>query len=161
MVPIGKIVRTQGNKGDLRLFPYLDYSEHIKELDSVYIMNRRFDVLGIRPHNQFLVMKLEGCDSIDSGRKLVGCLVEVPKEKIKELPNNQFYWHDLKGLSVFDEKNNFYGKIDDIFPTGSNDIFVVRNNNKEILIPAIKDVVTKIDIKQKRVIIHLMEGLIE
>lgn len=161
MTSIGKVVKTQGNKGELRVLPYLDFFDHLKKLDFVYIQNKKLEVQGIRPHNQFIVLKLKGCDSIDSGKEFVGCSVEVPKSRIKELSKDQFYWHDILGLSVFDEEGNSYGQIEDIFPTGSNDVFVVKEKEKEILIPAIKDVIKEINLKEKKVIIHLIDGLIE
>ncbi|HUU50931.1 MAG TPA: ribosome maturation factor RimM [Nitrospinota bacterium] len=161
MISIGKVVKTQGNKGDLRVLPYLNYPEHFKELDFVFIKDKKLKVLNIKSHKQFIILKLEGCDSIDRGREFIDYSIKIPKDKLKTLPSDQFYWHDIEGLTVFDEDGHLYGKIEEIIPTGSNDIFVVRNKDKETLIPAIKDVIKDINLAKKKVIIHLINGLID
>ena len=161
MTSIGKIVKTQGNKGELRVLPFLDFFEHLEKLDFVYIQDKKFEVQGIRAHNKFIALKLKGCDSIDSGKEFIGRSVEVPEDSIKKLSKDQFYWHDILGLSVFDEEGNSYGQIKEVFPTGSNDVFVLKEKEKEILIPATKDVIKEINLKEKKVIIHLIDGLIE
>lgn len=161
MISIGKVIKTQGIKGDLKIFPYLDYPEHVKELDFVFLNDQKFEVQKIRFQSRFVVMKLKGCDSIDSGKQFVGCLLEIPKNKLKKLSSDQFYWHDLIGLTVFDESGHEYGKVESIFPTGSNDVFLVKDKENERLLPAIKDVIKEVDIKNKKIIIHLINGLFD
>lgn len=161
MISIGKVVKTQGNKGDLRGLSYLSYPDYFKELDFVFIKDKKLKVLHIRSYKQFIILRLKGCDSIDRGKEFIDYSIKIPKDKLKTLPSDQFYWHDIEGLTVFDEDGHLYGKIEEIIPTGSNDIFVVKNKDKETLIPAIKDVIKEINLEKKKVIIHLIDGLID
>jgi 16S rRNA processing protein RimM len=161
MVPIGKVLKTQGIKGELKVFPYVDFLEHIEELDFLFIDDKEFRVQNVRRHKNFFVVKLEGIESIEDGEPLREGLIEIPEEKLKELSSEEFFWHDLIGMTVVDEEGCSYGKIKSIFPTGSNDVFVVESGGKEVLLPAIKDVIKEIDSQEKKVVIHLMEGLFE
>jgi 16S rRNA processing protein RimM len=161
MVPIGKVLKTQGIKGELKIFPYVDFLEHIEELDSLFIDDKEFRVQNVRIHKDFFVIKLEGIESIHDGEPFRGGLIKIPKERLRKLSPGEFFWHDLIGMTVVDEEGRSYGKIKSIFPTGSNDVFVIESGGKEILLPAIKDVIKKVALQEKRVVIHLMEGLFE
>lgn len=161
MVPIGKVLKTQGIKGELKIFPYVDFLEHIDKLDALFIDDKEFRVQNVRAQKDFFIMKLEGIESINDGELFRGELIKIPKERLRKLSPGEFFWHDLIGMTVVDEEGRSYGKIKSIFPTGSNDVFVIESGDKEILLPAIKDVVRKVALQEKKIIIHLMEGLFE
>jgi len=161
MVPIGKVLKTQGIKGELKIFPYVDFLEHIDKLDALFIDDKEFRVQNVRAQKDFFIVKLEGIESINDGELFRGELIKIPKERLRKLSPGEFFWHDLIGMTVVDEEGRSYGKIKSIFPTGSNDVFVIESGDKEILLPAIKDVVRKVALQEKKIIIHLMEGLFE
>ena len=79
----------------------------------------------------------------------------------KKLPENTYYIADLINLDVYTDENNFLGKVKDIYNTGANDIYSIETpEGKEILLPAIKDVIKQIDIENKKIIVHILKGLI-
>lgn len=87
--------------------------------------------------------------------------MKTEKESQEDLGEDTYYIVDLIGLDVYSDKNEYLGKIEDVFPTGSNDVYVVKDNlGKQILIPAIADVVKEVDLKNKKMIINLIPGLI-
>ena len=105
-------------------------------------------------------MKLEGIDSIEEANKYRNCYLKIKREDAVKLPENTYFIADLIGIQVFDESNNFLGNIVDIFSTGSNDVYVVKNEiGKEILLPAISEVIKQIDIKNSKMVVNLIEGL--
>ena len=87
--------------------------------------------------------------------------MKTEKQSQEELGEDTYYIVDLIGLDVYSDKDEYLGKIDDVFPTGSNDVYVIKDNlGKQILIPAIADVVKKVDLKNKKMIINLIPGLL-
>jgi len=83
----------------------------------------------------------------------------LPRNCLQELEEDEYYWHDIIGLNVFSEDGRYLGTIRSIFPTGSNDVYVCQNDDEEILIPAIADVIARIDLAERRMIIRLLKGL--
>ncbi len=169
LILIGEILRPQGNKGEVRIFPYLDNFDQYKRLKEVFIIDKdcveaRYGVIGIRSQGKYIAIHLNGFNSIDKAETLTGYGISVPKEWLAPLPEGHYYHYEIEGMNVYDEEGQYYGKITDIFSTGkgSNDVYIVKDNKeREILIPAIHDVIKKIDLKEKRITIHLMEGLVD
>ncbi len=165
LIPIGKIVKCQGNKGQVRLFPFIEdlalnnYTGEISTSDSSGTVLKR-KIASIRPNKRFWIIHFEGVNSIDEAQPLVGQKVAVNKNFFRKLPAGNYYWFEILGLDVYDEKDTFLGKIENFFSTGSNDIYVVKNKKeKEVFIPAIKEIVKQIDLKENKMIIHLVNGL--
>ncbi len=98
--------------------------------------------------------------SIEEAQKLIGCSVYADKENLTPLPPDEFYWYQLQGLRVEAEDGRFIGILEEVFPTGSNDVFVVRKEGKEILIPATDEVVARVNLQEKIIVIHPLEGLL-
>ena len=85
----------------------------------------------------------------------------MPSEQMKELPDGEYYWHEIIGLDVVTEEGLPLGRIESVFPTGSNDVFVCRGSEKEILLPAIGDCILKIDRNRGIMVVRLLKGLAE
>ena len=121
-----------------------------------------FQIKGVRYNKNIVLLKLKDIDTIEIGEKYRGNYLKIERADSIKLPKDSYFIVDLIGLDVYDENDEFLGNIEDIYNTGSNDIYVVRNDTtgKQILLPAIKDVVKKIDIENKKIIIKLIEGLI-
>jgi 16S rRNA processing protein RimM len=96
---------------------------------------------------------------VDSARELVGCKVYFPNDILQKLPPGEYYVHDIIGLDVYDEEGQWLGKIESVFPTGSNDVYVCRGNNKEILLPAVSHVIKQINIHQRMITVKIPNGL--
>lgn len=161
---IGKVVRTQGIKGLIRVKPFADIETFMTAetlfLGSGDIDPVRFNVLSAKQHQGAILLGLEGVKNMSQAEKLVGTNIYTDREALPELADGEYYWFEVLGLEVFTEDGQYLGKIKEIFPTGSNDVYVVRDKTKEYLIPAIEDVVKKIDLSDGRATIHLIKGLL-
>jgi 16S rRNA processing protein RimM len=106
-----------------------------------------------------VVLKLAGIDNREAAEVLRGALISVPAEQAVALPAGTYYWHQIIGLRVVDLEDRPLGQIADILATGGNDVYVVRSNGRELLLPAIRDVVKEIDLDGGVVRVDLLPGL--
>lgn len=150
---IGKIVNTFGIKGEVKIFPYVDYFLNLKNF---YIDNTKFEIEKIRNQKNVVIAKIKGIDDINEVENLKGKSIYIYDEDLPDLPKGTFYIKDLIGLDVVTDDGKQLGKIKDVFNTGANDIYDVDG----ILLPATDEVVKKIDIENHKVTVHLIEGLI-
>lgn len=160
---LGEIVKTRGLHGCLKVLTQMETPKITSDLKFVYLE----DILGHRKSHiireftatgKFVFLELEDIIDRDSAQKLVGYRVLIPGEKLEDLPQGEYYCRDIVGLEVYEEKGQYLGRIESIFPTGSNDIYVCRGE-REILLPAIADVVRHIDLEKKIMTVRLLEGL--
>ena len=164
-IEIGQIVNTNGLKGVVKVNPFTDDISKFEDLKYVYIQLKRelkkVKIEQVRYNKNQVLLKLEGIDSIEEAEKYRNFYLKTEKESQEDLGEDTYYIVDLIGLDVYSDKNEYLGKIEDVFPTGSNDVYVVKDNlGKQILIPAIVDVVKEVDLKNKKMIINLIPGLI-
>ncbi|MFN3966329.1 MAG: ribosome maturation factor RimM [Endomicrobiia bacterium] len=162
LLEIGHIVKPHGIKGELCVFIYRNYT--LEENNIVFFEKSTnlygpYKVNSIQRHKNFLIIRTEELKSIEETQNLTGASIGI---KIKKLPKNSFWVDDIVGCSVYLKTGQELGKVADVLRTGANDVYVVHNAKKtEILIPAIKQIIKKIDVKNKKIIIEPIEGLIE
>ena len=164
-IEIGQIVNTNGLKGVVKVNPFTDDISKFEDLKYVYIQLKnelkKVKIEQVRYNKNQVLLKLEGIDSIEEAEKYRNFYLKTEKESQEDLGEDTYYIVDLIGLDVYWDKNEYLGKIEDVFPTGSNDVYVVKDNlGKQILIPAIADVVKEVDLKNKKMTINLIPGLI-
>ncbi|MDY7032904.1 MAG: ribosome maturation factor RimM [Thermodesulfobacteriota bacterium] len=162
---IGKIVSTHGIQGKLRVYSYAESCRTFSTLDFLYVKDRKGDIkkyklVHIEPHKNVLLLELEGISFVDDAEKLVGSSVLMEKSSLDSLPEDEYYWFEIIGLEVFTDDGTFLGKVEKIIQTGSNDVYVIRDMDREFLIPAIEDIVVRIDVLKKTMIVHPIEGLL-
>jgi len=163
---IGQIVNTNGLKGFLKVKPLTDDITKFERLEFVYIQEGKElikkQIEKVRYVKNMVLLKLEGVDDINEAEKYKNFYLKIDKnEAIKDLPENSYLLVDILECEVFTEEGEHLGKMVDVLQTGSNDVYVVKNDlGKEILLPAIKDVVKNIDIQNKKIMVKLMDGLI-
>ena len=162
---IGQIVNTFGIDGLLKVKPFTDDIKRFDKLKKVYIAEKNnlteFVVEGVKYHKGLVLLKLKGIYDINTAEQYKGMYLKINRQDAVQLPKNSYFIADLLGLEVYDENNIFLGYIDDIFPTGSNDVYVVKNTDgKQILLPAIKSVIKNIDLENKKITVKLIEGLV-
>ena len=161
---IGQIVTTHGIKGAVKVNPFTDDISRFDDLKSLYIEFRKelleFEIEDVSYHKNQVIIKFKKIDSIDDANKYRSCYLKIKREDAVKLPKNTYFIADLIGIEVYDESNNLVGKLQDVFPTGSNDVYVVKKaDGKELLLPAIKKVIKKIDIENSKMIVDVIEGL--
>lgn len=164
---IGKIVNTHGIKGEVKVIPLTDDSRRYDDLKWVFVgddkTQKKYDVESVKYFKDTVIVKLKDVNDMDGAEKLKNLFFLVDRENAVKLPPDSYFVCDLVGSGVYEERGNFLGILKDIIQTGSNDVYVVRNEkaekNKEILIPALKSVVKDISIKDHKIIVNLPEGL--
>ena len=164
LLEIGRIVRSHGLTGRMKVLSYLESQDVLDHLEVVSVGRRvqdavTFSLDSLQTGRKWFILKLAGVEDKDAASKLVGSSLWMPLEKMKKLPDGEYYWHEIIGLEVVTEEGRILGRIKSVFPTGSNDVYVCRGNGKEILLPAIDDVVRKIDLEQRVMVVRLLEGL--
>ena len=162
-IPIGKVIKPHGLKGELKFMPFVREAEIYRNIKRVALDDSAKVVKQIqffRGHESRLIIKFKDCDSIEEASKLSGSEVYVHRDDFESLPDGDHYWFEILGLQVYDEEGKHYGRIVEIMETGSNDVYVVQDGKKELLLPMIESVVKTIDIKENKLIFHVVEGLL-
>lgn len=162
---VGQIVNTNGLKGLLKVNPFTDDITRFERLKTIFIEHKKelleFEIESVRYQKKQVLLKLKGIDTIEEAEKYREDYLKINRNKEEKLPEDTYYIVDLIGLDVYTEDGEILGKLDDVFSTGSNDVYVVKNSEgKQILLPAISDVIKNIDLKQKKIVVNLIEGLL-
>jgi len=162
-IKVGKIVNTHGVKGCMKVLALTDELERFDELDYVYteIDNMKRKVKDVWYRKGMVYLELEGISNMDDAIKLKESFVSIEENQLKELPQDTYYIFEHEGLEVYSAEGEYIGKIKEVFQTGANDVYEVKNKTNTYYIPAIKDVVKEVNIKDKKVIINVIEGLLE
>jgi len=129
------------------------------EIEGVEDIDTARALIGCQVFIPFFSLEIEGVEDIDTARALIGCQVFIPFDKLEKLSEGEYYWRDITGLEVFTEDGRKLGEIENIFNTGSNDVYVCTGGEREILLPAIEDVIKKIDLEKGFMVVELLEGL--
>ncbi len=118
-----------------------------------------FPLVAVQAGKDFFILQLGGIEHRDAAARLRGSSVWMPSEKMQKLPEGEYYWREIIGLQVLTEEDQILGRIEAVFPTGGNDVYVCREGGREILLPAIGDVVKKIDTDRGVMVVRLLKGL--
>ena len=160
-IPVGRVTRTHGLKGELKFFP-ADQDDLVVQKDQqIRLGETTFKIKSVRGVKSPFIVKFEGVDSIEAAQSLSGQEVLVAKEDFESLPEGEYYRFEIEGLKAFDDTGKYYGVIEEIIATGSNDVYVVRGDGKEWLVPMIDSVVQNIDLEEGKLVFHCVEGLFE
>jgi len=158
---VGQIVNTFGIKGFVKVNPFTDDITRFEELKNVYIKEKKYEIKEVKYHKNMVLLKFKGIDKIEDAEVLRNCYLEIERENAKKLEENEYYIVDLLGLEVYSDEGTLLGVVDDIYNTGSNDIYVVKDElGKQTLLPAIKEVIKNINIEEKKITVHLLKGLL-
>jgi 16S rRNA processing protein RimM len=165
---VGKIVNTQGIKGEVRVISQTDFPElrYQKGAKLTLFQEQKAPVELIvkshRKHKNFDILSFENHPNINDVEKYRDGILKVDKTDLTELAEDEFYYHEIIGLTVFDEKQQELGKIKEILSPGANDVWVVqRPKKKDILLPYIDSVIKVIDLENGQVFVEIPEGLID
>jgi len=161
----GEIVKTRGLHGCLKVRSYLDAENRRPRPDFIYIevapgQTKCFNLKKFEVAGSAFFMDLAEINDLESAKRLVGCKVYFSKDILEKLPDGEYYCHEIIGLDVYDEHGCYLGKIEAIFPTGSNDVYVCRKDKKEMMIPAISQVVKHVNLSQRVMTVQIPDGLL-
>ncbi len=165
---VGKIVNTHGIKGEVRVISKTDFpDERYAPGKQLFLFMPgatnpiELTVNSHRTHKSFDLLTFKGYENVNDVEKMKGGLLKVREDQLSELEEDEFYFHEIIGCLVFTTKGEEIGKIKEILTPGANDVWVVKGKGgKDILIPYIDEVVKKVDVKEKIILIDPMEGLL-
>jgi 16S rRNA processing protein RimM len=164
LIPIGKVVGTHGIKGYLKVISYAESIASFAPGKQLALRKQgkpvvTYGIESAHPHKRGMLLALNGIASVDAAREWVGSELCIDKASLPEPEKGTYYWHQIIGIEVFTVNDRHLGRVAAIFPTGSNDVYVVRDGKKEVLIPAIDSVVLEIDLTHNVLRVDLPEGL--
>lgn len=146
---IGKFGSTQGIRGEIKVFPLTDFPDRFDDIKSVFVDDKEIRISSTRHHKHFIVMKLDGVNSPEEAARFTNKLLKVKRSDVAPLAEGEYYAFDIVGLSVINQEGETLGNVTEIIKTGSNDVYVTKTKEgKQILIPALKKVVTEINLAE-------------
>lgn len=164
-VSVAYIASTHGLKGDVKVIQLSNDQERIYSLSNIVIIQRNGEkqesfIKKVRAVKGGFAVSLANIMTVTDAQQLVGSYIAVPENEVPVLGKDTWYHYDIIGIEVFTTDGQCLGKIEDIISTGSNDVYIIRGNDHEYLIPAIRNVIKDVDTKGRRMVIALMDGLI-
>jgi len=161
---VGTLRRSHGIRGDMLLDINTDFPERLKPGTVIYVGDRkqRIKITRRRPHNDGMLLGFEGISNAEQTARYRAETVYVMVEDRPALPEGEYYHHQIIGMQVVGEDGAALGAITEIIETGANDVYVIKNaENREILIPALKQVLLDINLETKMMRVHLLPGLVD
>ncbi|MGE7940916.1 ribosome maturation factor RimM [Lysinibacillus xylanilyticus] len=166
---VGRIVNTHGIRGEVRVLSTTDFEEERFVVGNKLAAFKKDDkkptwvtIESMRRHKNFILLTFEGMHNINLVEPFKEGMLKVTKDQMSDdlLAENEYFFHDIVGCSVVSEEGETIGAVVDILQTGANDVWVVKGAKKEHYIPYIEDIVKEIDVDDKKIVIHVMEGLL-
>ncbi|GGK14353.1 ribosome maturation factor RimM [Caldalkalibacillus thermarum] len=168
---VGKIVNTHGIRGEVRVITVSDFKDkRYQPGNTLYFFashqqaeGKPLTVASHRTHKQFDLLAFEGHHSINDVEQYKGGWLKIPEDEREPLPEGEYYFDQIIGCEVVTDTGQTLGTVETILTPGANDVWMVKSpgRKKEILIPYIEDVVKEVDVDQKRITIHVIEGLLD
>lgn len=165
---VGQIVGVHGLRGEVKVDLYTDFPERFAPGVKLMLGVDRavIEIATVRPHKKFLLIRFEGVDDRNAAEQLRGAWLFVDENDASELEEGAHWIHDLIGLRVVDEDATELGELIDVLVTGANDVYVVRptgntQRQRELLLPAIPEVIKAVDLEMGVMTVHLIDGLLE
>lgn len=163
---VGVISSTHGVRGEVKVFPTTDDMTRFKKLKEVILVTEKTEkvlkITSVKFFKQFAILKFDGIDTLNDVEVYKGASLFVDRKNAVKLEKDEYFIADLIDLTVVDESGNKLGTLIDVLKTGANDVYIVKNDEeKELLFPAIKECVLDIDFKEKKMTVHVMDGLLD
>ena len=166
LLQVGAITSTHGIRGEVKVFPTTDDVNRFKKLKEVVLDTGKeqltLQIEGVKFFKQFVILNFKGIDNINDIEKYKGKSLFVTRENAVKLKKDEYFIADMIGSTVEDEEGKVLGTLTDVMQTGANDVYIVEDENgKELLFPAIKQCVLKVDVEEKKILVHVMPGLLD
>ncbi len=163
LVAVGKVVRTHGIRGALKVFPYGETLGEMEAGERLFSIEgsgqRQLTLASLNPQKRVLIVEFEEIGGMDQAQALTGKDLFIDKDRLPRLPSGEYYHFQLIGLSVETTEGKPLGTLSTVLETGGNDVYVVEMGGKELLIPAIEEVIGEVDLLNGKLIVDLPEGL--
>ena len=166
LLQVGVITSTHGIRGEVKVFPTTDDNNRFKKLKECFIEYKN-ELIPVKAKDckffkNMVILRFEGIDDINDVEKYKQCKLFVDREHAVPLEEDEYFMTDLIDMSVVTEDGASVGTLKEIIPTGANDVYVVIDEaGKELLLPAIKECILSVDMEQRKILVHLMKGLVD
>lgn len=165
LLQVGVITQTHGVRGEVKVFPTTDDPQRFKQLKHVVLDTGKetlpLEIQSVKFFKQFVILKFKGIDNINDIERYKRCPLLVAREDAVELEEDEYFIADMIGMEVVTEDGEPFGTLKDVMETGANDVYIINSKEHgEVLVPAIRECILDVNIKDQKMKIHLMEGLI-
>jgi 16S rRNA processing protein RimM len=162
---VGVITTTHGIKGEVKVYPTTDDAKRFEELNKIYLDTGKeyvpLEIEGVRYFKNLVILKFKEINDINDIEKYKGKDLLIHRDDAIELQENEYFIFDLLDSEIFTEDGTKLGVLTEVLTSAANDVYVVKTmDNKEVLLPAIKDCILDVDTANKRITVHLMDGLL-
>ncbi len=167
LIHFGKVSKTHGLSGEVKIVPFSRRLENLLRLERVFIQKQgeekplEFKIIGRKLEKESVIVKLEGVKSVDDAERIRGCSVMVKISDLAETEENEYYWFQLIGLRVYTTDGKYIGHVEDLIDRISQSLLIVKEGKKEFLIPMINTVVKEINLKDSTLVISPPKGLLD
>ncbi len=166
LLQVGAITQTHGLRGEVKVFPTTDDVKRFKKLKEVILDTGKekmaLEIENVRFFKQFAILKFKGFDNINDIERYKGKSLYVTRENAVKLRKNEYFIADLIGVKIYDEQDVYMGMLKDVIVTGANDVYeIALEDGRTLLLPAIKQCVLDVDIEQRRMKVHVLDGLLD
>ena len=159
LMEAGRVVGTHGVRGEVKLECWCDGPEFLSDVETLYLDGQAIRVLSARPHKSHLLLRLEGVTGMEQAQELRGKVLHFNRDDV-DLPEERHYIQDLEGCTVINEATGeSLGILEEVMRMPAQDVYVVRQGNREMLIPAVKEFIRGVDTQEKIVRVHVIEGM--
>lgn len=164
LVSVAKVIKPQGNKGEVAAELLTDFPERFRHLEIVYLQKNDLspfplDLEAFRFHKQRIILKFSGIDDIGTAEGLRGHEVRIDRENLLDLPHGTYYQFDLIDCVARDSRGHVLGQVTEVLEAGGHFLLNLRRDQKELLVPFAKDIVRSVDLSRKELICELPPGL--
>ncbi len=162
---VGVITTTHGVRGEVKVFPTTDDPNRFKDLKKLYLDTGKelltLEIEGVKFFKQLVILKFKGIDNINEIEKYRGRDLLINREDAVKLEEGEYFIFDLIDSTVYTEDGKELGILTEILTTAANDVYVVKTPEaKEVLIPSIKECILDIDVANKKITVHLLNGML-
>ena len=166
LLQVGAIAQTHGIHGEVKVFPMTDDVKRFQKLKEIILDTGRekmtLEIEGVKYFKKFVILKFKGIDDINDIERYKGKSLYVTRENAVKLGRDEYFIADLIDLEVYDEDGNYLGVLTNVIETGANDVYEVRfEDGREVLFPAIKQCILDIDMENRKMKVHIMDGLLD
>jgi len=166
LVAIGRILAPHGVKGEVKVEPLTFDPKRFEELRDIYVLREKGvaasprELQRVRFHKGLLIVKFSGCEDRNTAELFRRGYIMIEEKQRLQLPEDTYFIDDILGMDVVTEEGEYLGRVVDVMQLGANDVYVLEGEKGEILLPAIKDVIKEVRLEEKKMIVHIIEGLL-
>ena len=163
---IGRVTRTHGVQGEVRVFPYMDEADSLGQYDRLYFQipheeRAIYRIDGFRPHKHFVLLKINGVHGKEAAQRFLGAEILIKRAWMPPLEPDEYYWTDLVGLKIIDQEGRNLGYVKRLQSTGADDLLVFEKDQEEYYLPFREEIIRSVDLDAGRISASPPPGLLE